>query len=100
MPFAYPLVAQLAPGAFFLNNGTTTGHSLHGADAFYFSLITLSTVGYGDIIPVSNVARMLELWKRLPAHSSWRCSSRGWWCSIHPRGCCRVSRSIDAGNSR
>ncbi len=57
--FAYLLVAQLAPGAFFLNNGTTTGHSLQGADAFYFSLVTLSTVGYGDIIPVSHVARML-----------------------------------------
>ena len=57
--FAYLLVAQLAPGAFFINNGTTTGHSLQGADAFYFSLVTLSTVGYGDIIPVSNVARML-----------------------------------------
>ena len=57
--FAYLLVAQLAPGAFFINNGTTTGHSMQGADAFYFSLVTLSTVGYGDIIPVSNVARML-----------------------------------------
>ena len=57
--FAYLLVAQLAPGAFFINNGTTTGHPLQGADAFYFSLVTLSTVGYGDIITVSNVARML-----------------------------------------
>lgn len=30
-----------------------------GSTSFYFSFITLSTVGYGDITPASNVARML-----------------------------------------
>ena len=29
------------------------------ANAFYFSFITLCTVGYGDITPVFDVARML-----------------------------------------
>ena len=30
-----------------------------GFNAFYFSFITLSTVGYGDITPVSRIARWL-----------------------------------------
>jgi len=32
-----------------------------GSNAFYFSFITLSTVGYGDIVPVSKAARMLAM---------------------------------------
>jgi hypothetical protein len=32
---------------------------MEGFNAFYFSFITLSTVGYGDITPVSKVARTL-----------------------------------------
>ena len=32
---------------------------MNGFNGFYFSFITLSTVGYGDITPVSKVARML-----------------------------------------
>ena len=55
---AYWLMDQLTPGAFAFN--TATGkHSMTGFNAFYFSFITLSTVGYGDITPVSKVARML-----------------------------------------
>ena len=53
---AYWLVDQLTPGAFAFNAGP---RSMNGFNGFYFSFITLSTVGYGDITPVSKVARML-----------------------------------------
>jgi len=55
---AYWLVDQLTPGAFAFNTAMGT-HSIRGFNAFYFSFITLCTVGYGDITPVSKVARML-----------------------------------------
>jgi ion channel len=55
---AYWLVDQLTPGAFAFN-GSAERQSIRGFNAFYFSFVTLSTVGYGDITPVSKVARML-----------------------------------------
>src|SRR5438552_6143115 len=55
---AYWLVDQLTPGAF--SSNTNAGkQSMNGFNAFYFSFITLSTVGYGDITPVSRIARWL-----------------------------------------
>jgi hypothetical protein len=55
---AYWLVDQLTPGAFAFN--TNAGpRSINGFNGFYFSFITLSTVGYGDITPVSRIARWL-----------------------------------------
>ena len=56
---AYWLVDQLTPGGAFAFNKTGETQSMHGFNAYYFSFITLSTVGYGDITPVSKVARML-----------------------------------------
>jgi voltage-gated potassium channel len=56
---AYWLVAWVTPTAFAFNTTTGTKESIEGFNAFYFSFITLSTVGYGDITPVSRVARML-----------------------------------------
>src|SRR5206468_9350368 len=53
---AYWLVEQLTPGAFAFNTTTGTKETMEGFNAFYFSFITLSTVGYGDITPVSKVA--------------------------------------------
>ncbi|GMR16622.1 MAG: hypothetical protein BMS9Abin31_0977 [Gammaproteobacteria bacterium] len=32
-------------------------------DALYFSLVTMITLGYGDFLPVSTVARMLVMWQ-------------------------------------
>jgi len=56
---AYWLVAHVTPTAFAFNTNTGTKESMEGFNAFYFSFITLSTVGYGDITPVSKVARTL-----------------------------------------
>src|SRR6266516_6417659 len=55
---AYWLVDQLTPGAFSFN--TNAGpRSMNGFNTFYFSFIILSMVGYGDITPVSRIARWL-----------------------------------------
>src|SRR5213083_1949176 len=56
---AYWLVDQLTPGGAFSFNTNVGTRSMSGFTGFYFSFITLSTVGYGDITPVSRVARML-----------------------------------------
>jgi hypothetical protein len=56
---AYWLVDQLTPGGAFSFNTTTGKQSMNGFNAFYFSFITLSTVGYGDITPLSRIARWL-----------------------------------------
>lgn len=55
----YVLTAHLTPGAFAFSTGPQDGSSMGGFNAFYFSLVTLCTVGYGDVTPVSKVARML-----------------------------------------
>src|SRR6266496_3685008 len=56
---AYWLVDQLTPGGAFSFNTNSGTRSMSGFTGFYFSFVTLSTVGYGDITPVSKVARML-----------------------------------------
>jgi hypothetical protein len=58
---AYVLVAQLSPGAFAFTTGPDASHVMKGFTALYFSFVTLSTVGYGDIAAVSNSARMLAM---------------------------------------
>jgi Ion channel len=63
---AYILVARIphpsnVPDAFLITTGSG-GHLLDDpVNAFYFSFITLSTVGYGDIVPVAKAARMLAM---------------------------------------
>jgi hypothetical protein len=58
---AYLLVAKITPDAFAMSGGPTDQHTMDGFTAFYFSFATLTTIGYGDITPVSRVARMLSV---------------------------------------
>jgi hypothetical protein len=58
---AYMLVARAMPDSFTLTAGPAEHRTMDGFTAFYFSFATLTTVGYGDIAPVSNVARMLAV---------------------------------------
>lgn len=58
---AYGMVAKVTPEAFAYNTGPKDSHIMMGGTAFYFSFITLCTLGYGDIVPVSKVARMLAV---------------------------------------
>jgi voltage-gated potassium channel len=58
---AYALLGHLDPNSFVFTLDLKSGQSMNGFTGLYFSFITLSTVGYGDIIPVSEVARMLAI---------------------------------------
>jgi voltage-gated potassium channel len=55
----YLTVARLNPAAFTLPSVPGAPTTLDGFSAFYLSFVTLTTVGYGDITPVSRAARML-----------------------------------------
>jgi hypothetical protein len=59
--FAYTVVARLVPDSFHFAAQADPHRSMQGFEALYFSFVTLSTVGYGDIIPVSNAARTLAM---------------------------------------
>jgi hypothetical protein len=57
----YVMVGGLNPAAFTLPAGSGPRATMDGFNSFYFSLVTLCTVGYGDVAPVSKVARMLAV---------------------------------------
>jgi hypothetical protein len=59
--FGYLLVASVDPEAFDIIYGAASVHVMRGGNSLYFSFSTLCTVAYGDIVPVSGVARMLAV---------------------------------------
>jgi hypothetical protein len=59
--FAYIFMAQLDHNSFAFSTGPDSSHVMNRFNAYYFSFVTLSTVGYGDIAPVSNGARALAV---------------------------------------
>jgi voltage-gated potassium channel Kch len=51
----YYVIEQIVPGTF------NTGGGLSRMSAMYFSFVTLATLGYGDIVPRTDVARGLAI---------------------------------------
>ncbi len=54
----YSIVQRISPGADFLASGIA--RTLTFAECLYYSVVTLSTVGYGDIQPISGPARFVS----------------------------------------
>ncbi len=60
--FAYSLIELREPGSFNLPGAPAEGYSDSGGsmrDLAYFSFVTLTTLGYGDVTPKSSSARTL-----------------------------------------
>ena len=58
---AYMLLTEFTPDAFRFPLAEHAGRHMGGFNAFYFSFSTLATVGFGDITPLSKVARTLAV---------------------------------------
>lgn len=53
----YQLLDQIHPGSFYFNPDISPEGALDRMDYLYVSFITLATVGYGDITPITPVAQ-------------------------------------------
>ena len=58
---SYMLLAQITPGSFLFALADRPHDRMDGFNAFYFSFSTLTTLGFGDITPVTRVARTLAV---------------------------------------
>jgi hypothetical protein len=59
--FLYGLIAELAPGAFIIPQGLRGSADVNAEAFYYFSIVTLTTVGYGDITAVHPFVRSLVM---------------------------------------
>lgn len=64
---AYVLIDHLHPGSFAYNGTSSPTNPLEPMKLLYFSFITLTTTGYGDIVPVTPRAQSLAILEQLAA---------------------------------
>jgi hypothetical protein len=58
---AYAILEHLQPGAFYINASNNPDNRVDWWDLIYFSFTTLTSVGFGEITPVSHQARSMVI---------------------------------------
>lgn len=61
--YSYIFIDSVLPGAFQLPVWVTQAGSERGETFFYFSMVALTTVGFGDITPIHPLARSLVMFE-------------------------------------
>jgi voltage-gated potassium channel Kch len=61
--FTYILIFELNPHAFAFTVAADPSPKMVRFQALYFSFVTLTTVGYGDIVPLSKAARLFAIFE-------------------------------------
>jgi hypothetical protein len=56
--FAYMTIDTINPGSFYFNPAHFADGVLEAGDYVYFSFVTLTTLGYGDMVPIKEHARV------------------------------------------
>jgi Ion channel len=70
----FTVLAAAGQGPFYAQTA-----SERSVDHLYFSFVTLTTVGFGDLTPIADLGRMIAVSEALIGHSSLRQSSSWWW---------------------
>jgi ion channel len=58
---SYLLLETLQPGALAINTTWHPKHTIDWPDCMFFSFVTLTSVGYGDMVPITAPARSLSI---------------------------------------
>jgi uncharacterized membrane protein YhaH (DUF805 family) len=58
---AYLLLATLQPGSFSVDPARHANPTVNWSDCMFYSFVTLTTTGYGDIVPMTAQARSLSI---------------------------------------
>ena len=56
---AFQLVEGMQPGSFYIDPARNVDGIVNWADLLFYSFATLTTLGYGDITPITSPARSL-----------------------------------------